>query len=279
MDIINQKKPGNKKCGALHTNERNFIRDHVDDMSVEKMAEFLNRGTESVDKFIRTNKVISSKISDQQTIRVNLRAQLQSREYWAEIKKQFTKDELIFFAAVWVELMLQFREDVLYAEELEIKQYITLEILINRNMAERQKATQDVERLQKLLDHQYSLDNSVRDDGLVVSLESQLSFARTAIPAYATEYTKLLEKRQNVSKDLKATRDQRIKRIEDSKSSWAAFIKALEDEDMRERVGDDAELMKIAKDKARDRLSEYHTFVDGKIDQPIFNADTIDKNE
>ena len=84
-----------------------------------------------------------------------------------------------------------------------------------------------------------------------------------------------MDKRQLVSKDLKATRDQRIKRIEDSKSSWAGFLRALEDEEERERVGDDAELMKIAKDKSREKLGTFHTFIDGSIDRPLLNADTI----
>jgi hypothetical protein len=146
-------------------------------------------------------------------------------------------------------------------------------------MAEQKRARQDVERLQSQIDDEYAKSDDNRDMALINSLESQLSFARTAIPAFASEYVKLIEKKGAISKDLKATRDQRVKRIEDSKSSWAGFIKALEDESFRERTGDTIELEKLAKDKKAKELGEYHTYIDGKIDRPLLNAETVLQDE
>ena len=111
------------------------------------------------------------------------------------------------------------------------------------------------------------------------NLEAQLSFMRTAIPAYTTEFQKLCEKKDSVTKSLKATRDQRVKRIEDSKTSWIGVIRALEDAELRDRVGDEVELMKIAKDRAYDRLGQNHQYMDNKVDRPILNADTLDLEE
>ena len=267
------------KIGRLSLADEKFIRQNTGVLSVEKIAENLNRNVKPIQKYIDDNKlrVAESADGDPEAARINLRAQLYNREYWGDVKRQFTDDEIKSFEENWINLMQQFREDVLYAEELALKHYLTLEILINRNMQERKRATQDIENLQKALDTEYTQDKDNRDMAMIASLESQLSFARAAIPAYAAEYTKLLDKHQSVNKDLKATRDQRIKRIEDSKSSWAGFLRALEDEEKRERIGDDAELMKIAKDRASTKLGAYHTYIDGGIDRPLLNAETVEQ--
>ena len=264
-----------RKRGKLSLDEEKFIRQNVKILAVDKIALHLNRTTAPVERYIRENNLVAESMNEKEALRTNLRVQLKSRDYWPEVQKQFTESELEYFTATWTELILQFREDVLFSEELALKQYITLDILLNRNMSEQKRARQDVERLLAALDIEYQKDVSTRDMALVTNLESQLSFARTAIPAYSSEYVKLLDKRGAVDKDLKATRDQRVKRIEDSKSSWAGFIRALEDEELRERMGDEIELMKIAKENAAEKLSQNHTYIDGKIDQPLLNSDTV----
>ena len=270
-----------KKTGSLSVNEKQFIRNNIGKLTTAQIAETLRRTIAPIERYVHENNLILPEMTDREENIVNLRAKLHSKEYWKEIQKQFTLSEIEFFESIWIELLLQFREDVLYAEELEIKKYITIEILINRNLALRQSATQDMERIERTLDVEYAKDINIRDMALVNNLEANLSFARTSLPAYATEHAKLLDKSENINKSLKATRDQRIKRIEDSKTSWAAYIRSLEDEEKREREGDEMELMKLAQNKAKERLSEYHTYLDGKVDRPLFNSDTIelDKQE
>ena len=120
--------------------------------------------------------------------------------------------------------------------------------------------------IQQKLDNEYEKDKDMRDMQYIGNLEAQLSFMRTAIPAYTTEFQKLCEKKDSVTKSLKATRDQRVKRIEDSKTSWIGVIRALEDAELRDRVGDEVELMKIAKDRAYDRLGQNHQYMDNKVE-------------
>ena len=43
-----------------------------------------------------------------------LRAKLEERPYWDEVKRQFSDQELRYFAVTWVRMMKQFREDILY---------------------------------------------------------------------------------------------------------------------------------------------------------------------
>mgnify|MGYP006248437021 FL=1 len=141
-------------------------------------------------------------------------------------------------------------------------------------MKERKRHISETEKLQKQVDFEYSLPESDRDTARLANLETQLSFARNSIANYTNEYTKLLNEQQKISKDLKATREQRIKRIEDGKSSWVGLIRMLEDEEIREKTGKEMEILNMASNKFKDKLSEYHTFADETVDKPFLLPET-----
>ena len=92
---------------------------------------------------------------------------------------------------------------------------------------------------------------------------------------YTNEYTKLLNEQQKISKDLKATREQRIKRIEDGKSSWIGLIRMLEDEEIREKEGREMEIMNMSVEQQINKLSEYHEYQDGEVDTPLLTPETV----
>lgn len=266
----------NRKRGQLSTDEQNFIRDNIGSMSIEDIAVALNRSTKPVQRYIVDNKLSfdpEENITDQ-----NLRLKLHAKTFWPEIERQFDEDtgELEYFENTWVSLVKQFREDVLPAEELQIKQFITIDILINRSMKERKRHIAETERLQKKVDEEYNKDEDDRDIPKLANLETQLSFARNSIASYTNEYTKLLSEQQKISKDLKATREQRIKRIEDGKSSWVGLIRMLEDEVLREKESKEMEILALATQRAKEKLYENHQYQDGKVDQPILTPESIE---
>ena len=97
-------------------------------------------------------------------------------------------------------------------------------------MKERKRHIEETQKLQRLVDKEYDKPEDTRDIPKLSNLETQLNFARNSISNYTNEYTKLLGEQQKISKDLRATREQRIKRIEYGKSSWAGV-----DQDARRR--------------------------------------------
>jgi hypothetical protein len=210
-----------------------------------------------------------------------LKNKLYNKPFWGEIKRQFDEEtgELIYFENIWINLMKQFREDVLPAEELQIKQFITIDILINRSMKERKRHITETEKLQKEVDKEYNKPDDSRDMAKLVNLETQLSFARNSIANYTNEYTKLLNEQQKISKDLKATREQRIKRIEDGKSSWIGLIRMLEDDDIREKEGREMVILNMATEKAKEKLQEYHSYQDSKVDRPLLTPESVLSDE
>jgi hypothetical protein len=264
-----------KKRGQLSLDEEKFITDNVKDLTIENIAERLNRNSAPIKRYIIENRLLEDNaiVDDEE----HLKNKLHSKTFWSEIKKQFDNEsgELEYFENIWVNLIRQFREDVLPAEEIQIKQFITIDILINRSMKERKRHIAETERLQKQVDKEYEKPEDQRDIPRLANLETQLSFARNSIASYTNEFTKLLSEQQKISKDLKATREQRIKRIEDGKSSWVGLIRMLEDEEIREKEGREMEIISIATNKAIKDLQEYHSYADNTLDKPFLTAESV----
>jgi hypothetical protein len=264
-----------KKRGQLSLEEEKFIRENLQTLSIEIIADQLNRNVAPIKRYISESKNL---LSDSQAAEDDiLKQKLYGKTFWQEIKKQFDEEsgELEYFENVWINLLKQFREDVLPAEELQIKQFITIDILINRSMKERKRHITETEKLQRLVDTEYNKSEDQRDIPRLANLETQLAFARNSIANYTNEYTKLLGEQQKISKDLKATREQRIKRIEDGKSSWVGLIRMLEDEDIREKEGREMEILKLATNKVKTTLTQYHQYQDNKLDMPFLTPESV----
>lgn len=265
-----------KKRGQLSLSEEKFIRDNINTLETEEIAEQLNRSTAPIKRYIEENNLLAS--SDIEDVDLTyLKHKLRKKTFWHEVVRQFDEEsgELEYFENTWVGLVKQFREDVLPAEELQIKQFITIDILINRSMKERKRHIAETEKLQKQVDQEYTKQEEERDIPKLANLETQLSFARNSIASYTNEYTKLLSEQQKISKDLKATREQRIKRIEDGKSSWTGLIRMLEDEEIREKEGRQMELLALSTEKRKEELTEYHEYQDGSVDMPILTPEAV----
>ena len=263
-----------KKRGQLSLDEEKIIRDNIESMSIQDIADAINRNIAPVERYINENQLLNSTSKADYE---NLKRKLHSKTFWPEITKQFDTEtgELNYFEDTWIGLVKQFREDVLPAEELQIKQFITIDILINRSMKDRKRHIAETEKLQKLVDKEYEKPEDQRDIPKLANMETQLSFARNSLANYTNEFTKLLAEQQKISKDLKATREQRIKRIEDGKSSWTGLIRMLEDEQIREKEGREMEILSMATDKVKKQLSEYHQYQDGIVDRPFLTPETI----
>lgn len=263
-----------KKRGQLSLDEEKFIKDNIATLSVEQIANALNRNESPIVRFIDENQLFALEDKTENEI---LKRKLHSKTFWNEIVRQFDSEsgELEYFEDTWIGLIKQFREDVLPAEELQIKQFITIDILINRSMKERKRHIAETEKLQRLVDKEYEKPDDQRDIPRLANLETQLSFARNSIASYTNEYTKLLNEQQKISKDLKATREQRIKRIEDGKSSWVGLIRMLEDEEIREKEGREMEILNMATEKYKQQFYGYHSYQDQKLDKPLLNNESV----
>lgn len=265
-----------RKRGKLSTGEEDFIRQNVHDLTVEEIAGALNRTTAPVIKFIKAaNLKNTDLVSDEDYQRKLLEKKLHSRNYYPELTGMLTDSELARFEEDWIEVMLQFRDDVTYTEETQVKQWILLQVLADRSMKNRREVMESADELQGQIDAILAQEPDDRDNQLLDSLSNQLTFARDGMIAFTREHAQVLDKIKDIERGLKAQRDARVKRIEDSKESWRGYIRLLEDEARRRDAGEDAEYMRVAKDAAKERLSAWHKFEDGKVDQPLLTPENV----
>ena len=253
-------------------------------MTIEEIADRWNRSPVGIRKFLDDEGYVDEDLPVMDDDAHAISLALRKKPYYRNLQAQFDKYELELFEHLWVKMMMeQFRHDLLPAEELQVKQLLTLEILVNRSLEERQRQVKEISQLQKQIDKEYAISPDNRDSVKIDSLEARLAFARGSVSNHTTEHTKLLDKVEKIQKDLKATRDQRVRRIEDSKTTFSGLIRALDDEQYRNRMGHEAELMNIAKDKQLDALGEWHEYGTdtdyAEIDIPILNAETVMRHD
>jgi hypothetical protein len=269
-----------RKPGKLSSSEEKFIKEHIFDMSVQDIANCLNRTIKPIEKYIKNHNLQHSDVvSDDEFERKSMLNRLHGRNYFSELQNMLTDGELERFEEDWVEVILQFRDDIVYTEEVQLKQWILLQILADRSMKARKNAMEEEERLQVLIEEQEALPEDIRDSVLLNSLHQQVGFTRDGMIAFTREHAQVLDKIKDIERSLKATRDARVKRIEDSKTTWLGYLRMLEDSQYRKDAGEDAEIKKMAKDKERTRLGEWHTFSDGVIDQPLLSDETLESKD
>lgn len=109
----------------------------------------------------------------------------------------------------------------------------------------------------------------------VLELEDEIKDSRGATQASMKEYLELQKRHQEILAALKATRQQRIERVESSKESFVGIIRRLMDEREKERENRRLEIMKRATEREAKRLSQSVEFEEGRFDQPLFNSETV----
>jgi len=261
------------KTGRLSKAEWHYIEENADTMSPEEIAANLER---EVDPVIRYLKRIGKTANKIQALTVQAEYDIKSRPYWRELKLQFSEDELELFLYHWKQIVAQFRKDVLATEELQIVDTIKLEVLMNRALREQQQSMNLVRELQVEIDKEKEKPSERQDKEMIFSMERQIASLRAAKEALSREYKDLQTKKSGMYKDLKATREQRIQKLENTKSTMAGLIeKVLRDPDFFEEQGKYIEKMRMAMENEKDRLSDYHQYEDGTVDQPLLTPDTV----
>lgn len=262
------------KRGRFSNSEMKFIEEAVaeDVLSAEQIATHLNRDPDSVREWIEKKVGFSAK-QKREAVVAN---ELKTRPYYKELKGQFSDEELEMFEFHFKKMWSQFKDDVFHTEEMQIIDTIKLEILMNRILKSQHENQTEISLYEDMIQREKSVDKDQRDLDMIMQLERQVAVLRASQETLSKDYKDLQARKATMLKDLKGTREQRIKAIEDSKQTFAALIKQISvDADFRIKIGLEMEKMRLAMDKERERLSEYHTYEDGTVDQPFLTSETL----
>lgn len=261
------------KIGRLSKSDWDYIDANAENLSPEKIAENLGRTVESVEKYL---KKLGKSFNKHEAFAVQAEYDIKSRPYWKELKAQFSDDELELFLYHWKQIIAQFRKDVLATEELQIVDTIKLEVLMNRALREQQESMERVRALDAEIELEKTKDSDQQDKEMVFNLERQIASLRAAKESLSREFKDLQTKKAAMYKDLKATREQRIEKLESNKQTLSSLVnKILRNPDFYEQEGKAIEKMRLAMEKEKERLSDYHEYADGTVDQPFLTPETI----
>ena len=198
------------------------------------------------------------------------------RPYWVELQQQFSEDELKLFQYHWARIISQFKDDVIPTEELQVVDLIKLELLMNRDLKYNKENIEQIPALETLIlaERQHNPDQMDRDN--LFNMERQVASLKASTESLNKDYRELQTKKNSMLKEMKATREQRVKRLEDSKqnfTSWMAYL--VSNPEVAMQYGEEMEKMRLAMEKEKERLSAYHKYTDETVDQPFLTPDTV----
>ena len=258
------------KTGRLSKQEKRTITNLIQSMTVEDIAKKLDRSFDAINDFVKNElKVGLSKVEV-------AAYSLEDRPYWIELEAQFTFDELQLFKYHWSKIISQFKDDVFPTEEIQVVDVIKLEILMNRCLKGNKENIEQINSYDTLIREERSLDKDQQDHDNIINLERQVASLRAAQESLNRDYRELQAKKSAMLKEMKGTREQRIKRLEDSKQSFTSWVASMmQDPDLMKQYGIEMEKMRLAMIKEGERLSTLHQYEDGTVDQPFLTPDTV----
>jgi hypothetical protein len=258
------------KKGRISKDEERFISSNIDSLTVHDIAKKLDRDVESVDSFIKR------KFKRGLTSEEEAAYELEDRPYWTELQSQFTTEELELFKYHWSRIISQFKDDVFPTEELQVVDVIKLEILMNRCLKSNKDNINEMSVIEKIIRDERALDKDQRDQDYIMNMERQMAALRASQESLNRDYRELQSKKASMLREMKGTREQRIKRLEDSKQSFTSWVANLiQNPEVMKKYGIEMEKMRLAMIKEQERLSAFHKYEDGQVDQPFLTPDTI----
>ncbi len=277
---VRSKQTGNKS-GPLSNQEKEYVERFIQLKSDAEIGRAINRAEEQIARFRKEWIARQSQGNVKESDRLQYIDKLHKNYEWENLKKQFTKEELITFENTYAELMCQF-EEVYYTEQEQIFSYITIKIKLQRHNIEVMRAQKDIERMERLLEDTYT---KIEDEGggnkegreLLIGLEQQLAAAKNSSFTRTKEFKDLQDKFDGILKNLKATREQRIQKAEDARHNVIGLLKYLDEQENRKALGVELLLADAAVAQEKKRLTEYHTYLDGSVDKPMLLPEDDDE--
>jgi len=261
-----------KKVGRFSKDEISFIKENRDSISPEDIAVKLGREPNSIRTYLGLG-VGDSPSSVSEGAR------------WEEIRQHFSAKEREFFREEYDRFQSQSEDEFLPAEESQLFQALTLGILVNRNLAKQKAIEDDINRIagyrkkledkvlkadRELTENEMTLIRDYRDDikGLKIDLNNVIN-----------QYTEFSKEKGSILKQLKMTRDQRVKELESGKETFVGLMRSFNKKEVREKEGRLMELLRLSVIKDIERLGKFDEYPDGSEGQPLLSIETVKKEE
>ena len=209
------------------------------------------------------------------------RYNIRRKPYWINLKNSFTEKELKLFVYDWKKIINQFQNEVLPTEELQILDLIKTGIEQLRAEQERKKCLERSRYYEELLEKlrrkkSDDPEENARNEREIARVEKMYLMVQTSYKEYGYRITECLKNKSQLMDELKATRAERLKKIENSNVNFTSWLQVIyTDREKAHAMSIELEKMRLASQQALKDFSEYHKYIDGHIDQPILTPELI----
>lgn len=272
-----------RKSGPLSKADKDFIRTQVDSMTPEGIADCLDRNPKSIVAYIEKNRLgkkfeDSSRGSDKS--QNDILVELKGKPFFKQLPQQFDEDEIKYFCDYWVLTVRDFGGNILSYEELELKEWLTFEILKSRALKQNKINIEKKESYKDQLELEFRYERDERDKERIAFLQAEINLISEEMKKYNKDFADLAHKADQIKKGLMKSREQRTKDMDLAEFNLAAWIKMLnKDYDKRKRVGEEMEIFRMAENAKKKDLYEVREFADGVVDVPVLNSESVEQIE
>jgi antitoxin component HigA of HigAB toxin-antitoxin module len=261
---------GDKQLGSISNDEITFLEAHSD-VPVPELARRMRRTEKFVKKHLAQLPVYSQMAAAKDWI-----ARLHAAPFWSEISQGFVSpSEQLYFQRAWASYMEQFGSlaDILPTDELMVKDLIMLDIMSQRAVCEQASLLRRIQELERLIQQESDRDDEDRDRLQITDWRNQLNAlyaAKTAISKNHLDY----QNRKDVKlRDLKGSRDQRFKQLQESRRNIFELIKTLSTQGNRIKEGRINEKIKVAAEAVAGDWNDVIEYDDGSADKPFLSPE------
>lgn len=263
-----------KKVGNLSEAERRYIIDYHKKISIEQIAEELNRTPELIKRHLMQKGLYVEKTTDEIEQENRLKMVLYNLAYWPTIINSYDDEEITLYEENWLSIVKQLNEDVTYTEHLYIQDWIILILERHRILTQKKVQMQEMRELKLKIKELETSDNP-EDLQMASGLKNAMAMMEGAKDVHVSNLEKLQKEIKYISAKVKTDRENR-RQVETSADTYWGYVALLEDEKYRGDESYKAEIGRIAREKATGDLMELTNYEDGTVDYPLLNADTMD---
>ena len=252
------------KTGRLSKDEIAFIDENLSILTDQQIADKLDR---SIDAITQRRAVAPQKNANDEL--QSYISQLHSKHFWSTVKRSLLSDEIETFENSWASLYSQFfNQGVTATDEIMMKDVIIEDILLHRALEQKKNILEEIRENEKLLAEEREKDMDDRDADFMTNTLRTIVQLRGTSEAYTKEINEIKKTKDGKFKDLKATRNERLKTVEESGKNIFALIKLLDEQKMRETEGRMTGLVYEASKTKEGQMKQNMVFADGEADKP-----------
>lgn len=260
-------------AGPWSKEDKAFIQKQAGHMPPDEIAAKIKKNPDTVKRYMTKNGLMKY-YGSKESVATESLSRIEDSQHWPILVSQFTYEELESFKYHWKNMIKQFKDDVFHTEEIQIIDVITLQILMERNLTKNQTVANKILEIEKEIIRLKKI--TPIDFAAIGNLEKELAGWYASVDALSKEHLAFLKEKNALFTKLKATRETRIKDVESNKTTLTGWFKELlMNPQKRTDLGIMMEKMRLATQVEYERLSEYHKFADGEVDQMILNAETV----